>query len=82
MFSEELRKLLIQVISSWQVLVVTVVLVLYVFLVNYVARIYHRSSRSHRMFPARPVNKTPLPQVTPSESDDLLLEDDNGPQKK
>ena len=34
--------LLFQVVKSWQVIAVTVVLVLYAFLVNYVARTYHR----------------------------------------
>jgi hypothetical protein len=43
MFSQELRKLLIQVITSWQVLAATGVLILYVFLVNFVSRIYRRS---------------------------------------
>lgn len=42
MFSDELRRLLFQVIGSWQVLAVTGVLVVYIFIVNNVARIYHR----------------------------------------
>jgi hypothetical protein len=42
MISEELLTILRQVISSWEVLVVTVVLILYFFLVFYVARLYHR----------------------------------------
>ena len=41
MFSKESIRLLFQLIQTWQVVVVTVVLVLYVFLVNYVARSYH-----------------------------------------
>jgi hypothetical protein len=45
MFSAEIKKLLVEVITSWQVIAVTVVLVIYVFLVNYVARIYHRRPR-------------------------------------
>ena len=34
--------MLIEVIKSWQVLVMTGALVLYMFLVNYVARTYHQ----------------------------------------
>ena len=34
--------LLFQIIQSWQVIAVTIVLILYMFLVNYVARTYHR----------------------------------------
>jgi hypothetical protein len=42
MFSKELTELILQVIKSWQVIAVTVALVLYIYLVNYVARSYHR----------------------------------------
>ena len=45
MFNEEVRSLLAQVISSWQVLAVTVVLIIYIFLVNYVARTHRPGSR-------------------------------------
>ena len=45
MFSGEVRRMLLQVITSWQVIAVTVVLVIYISVVNYVARIYNRSSR-------------------------------------
>ena len=38
--------MLIQVISSWQVIAVTVVLIIYISVVNYVARIYNRKTRS------------------------------------
>ncbi|MDR1047346.1 MAG: hypothetical protein LBL64_06185 [Treponema sp.] len=42
MFSKELRDMLLQVITSWQVLAVTVVVILYFFLVSYVGRNYRR----------------------------------------
>jgi len=42
MFSQEVGKLLIQVIKSWEVLFVTVGLVLYIFIVNYVSRSHYR----------------------------------------
>ena len=44
MFSKELTELLIQVIKSWQVIAVTVALVLYISLVKYVGRTHHRPS--------------------------------------
>ena len=87
MFNEEVRRMLVQVISSWQVLVTTVVLVLYVFLVNYVARLYRRPGRPRRF-------SLPLPRrrrkaaaseaspITPSDSDELDLEEDVRPGKK
>jgi hypothetical protein len=40
MFKPEVWNVVIQVIASWQVIAVTVVLILYVFLVAYVARLY------------------------------------------
>jgi len=42
MFSKELRELLSQVITSWQVWVTILVLVLFMYLVGYVSRTYHR----------------------------------------
>ena len=78
MFSEELRKMLFQVISSWQVLTVTGVLIFYVFIVNNVARIYHR--RPRRMKAPKKVKpipaEAPVPQAPASESDKLDLEDE------
>jgi len=40
--------LLIQVITSWQVIAITVGLIMYMTLVFYVARIYHRPRSSSR----------------------------------
>jgi hypothetical protein len=44
MFSDGLMGLLVQVVMSWQVIAITVALVLYMFLVGYVSRTYHRPS--------------------------------------
>jgi cbb3-type cytochrome oxidase subunit 3 len=38
LFSSEARKILAQVITSWQVIALTITLILYLFLVFYVAR--------------------------------------------
>ncbi|MDR2258398.1 MAG: hypothetical protein LBE14_04520 [Treponema sp.] len=56
MFSKEMISLLIRIITSWQVIAVTVVFILYVFLVSYVARLY-RHPRPMSMFSARPKSK-------------------------
>ena len=64
--------MLIQVITSWQVLAVTVVLVIYVFIVNYVAKLQRRSPR----IPIIRKPKRKKPEVGPSpESDELGLEE-------
>ena len=74
MFGEEVKKLLIQVISSWQVLVVTVVLIIYAFIVNYAARTHRRSYRSRRMPKVKA--KEVIPEApAPSENDELGLEE-------
>jgi len=81
MFSDELKKLLLQVISSWQVWAVTGVLVVYILLVNSVARIYHRRPRRSSQPPlpkAKPEPaEAPGPTVSPSDSDELDLEEED-----
>ena len=69
MFSEELKTLLFQVITSWQVIAVTVVLILYFFLVSYVARLYH-SPRSFSSFSAKPKKFKEAPPEPPSEEEE------------
>jgi hypothetical protein len=54
MFSGELRELILQVLTSWQVLAATVVVFFYFFLVNYVARF--RRSR-FTVFSSKPAKK-------------------------
>jgi hypothetical protein len=78
MFTDELKNLLIQVITSWQVLAVTGVLVVYVFLVNYVARLYHRN-KPRPLYGRKPkkgkAGAAPAGEVEPSADDDLGLEE-------
>jgi hypothetical protein len=73
MFSGEVRKLLIQVISSWQVIAVTIVLIIYVSIVNYVARIHRRNSSRSGMplIPKEKKKKADKPIHT--DTDDLGL---------
>ena len=60
MFSSEVRALLAQVIASWQVWAVTIVLVIYISLVKYVANIYSRRIRP----PSIPKVKKAKPEKT------------------
>jgi hypothetical protein len=67
--SIELKDLLLQVITSWQVLFITGALVIYIYLVNYVARTYHRP-RASRMKPKRAKKAK---AAAPASVDDELL---------
>ena len=72
MFSPEIRKLLAEVISSWQVWAVAAVIVLYIFLVNFVARVYHRprSQGSRKPFLPKPKSKPEIPETPSAPTDD------------
>jgi len=72
MFSSEIRNLLVQVITSWQVIAVTVVLVIYIFIINYAAKIRQRSSSGWQAMPKSKPEKNEVP--APSDNDDLGLE--------
>jgi flagellar biosynthesis/type III secretory pathway M-ring protein FliF/YscJ len=79
-FSEELKDLLFRVITSWQVIAVTVVLILYFLLVSYVARL-RRHSRPITMerMPkgAKNNDKVEAAETTEvAEDDDLGLEEE------
>jgi hypothetical protein len=79
LFSDELKSLLIQVITSWQVLAATGVLILYVFLVCYVARLYRRKRPLSFSFSKK--EKTAggeAKDMEPSADDDLGLEEKSG----
>jgi len=89
MFNSEVRNLLIQVICSWQVWLVTVVLVLYIFLVNYVARVYRRrrnnSDKQTLVIPkAKPQTPAPAPAESGviTDSDELELDEEAPPPQK
>ena len=45
MFSDEVRRMLLQVITSWQVIAITVVLIIYISIVNYAARLSNQNPR-------------------------------------
>ena len=79
MFNEEIRAMLGEVIRSWQVIAVTIVLVIYLTIVKNVARTQHR----HRIPSIPKVKKekapTPMPdsELAPGsdDSDELGLEE-------
>lgn len=75
MFSDELKELLIQVITSWQVLAVTGAVILYSLLVSYVARLYHRPrvAKPSTARKAKTVAKS-APEV--SDDDDLGIDEE------
>jgi hypothetical protein len=72
MLSNELSSLLVQVITSWQVLAITGALVVYMYLVAYVARTYHRPRMATRLKPKK-VKKEKSAAPTVANSDDELL---------
>jgi hypothetical protein len=57
MFSDELKNLLFQVIKSWQVIAVSVVLVLYISLVNYAARAHKKPTFVSKLKPKKKEKK-------------------------
>ena len=78
MFSQEVRQLLAEVISSWQVIMVTIVIIIYIFIVNRVSKVYRRSRSGPRKPILRRRKKEDAADVTPapSDNDELGLEDE------
>jgi len=74
MFTNELRDLLIKVITSWQVIVVTLVILLYIAMVNYLSRTHYRRRDSSNPRPIRPKRAKPEP-VEEADDSELGLED-------
>ncbi|MCL1812349.1 MAG: hypothetical protein FWG29_02370 [Treponema sp.] len=78
MFTKEMFGFLFKVITSWQIIVVTVCLLIYFSLVSYVARIYH-PGHSGLSFDSKPRKKKEkkatavLPES--SDEDDLGIEE-------
>ena len=68
MFSEELRGIIWEVVTSWQVIAVTLVIFIYISIVKKVARTYRSGKVSIKM-PKMP--KAPPPGPIISESDNL-----------
>ena len=60
--------MLLQVVGSWQVIAVTVALVLYMSLVSYTARSYHRPRSVSKSKPKKKKSKAAPPAAKPEES--------------
>jgi flagellar biosynthesis/type III secretory pathway M-ring protein FliF/YscJ len=67
MTSKEIMPLLLQVIKSWQVIAVTVAIVLYMFLVSYVARTYHRPRAVSKNKPQKKKTAAAVAAAAPEE---------------
>ncbi|MDR2182322.1 MAG: hypothetical protein LBN92_06570 [Treponema sp.] len=79
MFPKDVFRFLFQVVSSWQVIAVTIVLILYVSLVSYVAKLYH--PRPEFSFDSPPKAKKQKNEAPPEEleaggAEDLGLEEE------
>ena len=71
MDTKELIPLLIHVVSSWEVIAVTVAIVLYIFIVSFVGRTHGR--RRKHSFNAKPKKSKPAPVA----AEPVLQEDSN-----
>jgi len=79
MFSEELKSLLLQVIKSWQVIAVTIVLVLYISLVNYASRAHKKPAFVSKLKPKKKEKKEKAKKEKPkkeTEEGDEIHEDE------
>jgi Co/Zn/Cd efflux system component len=75
LFPKELNELIVDVLTSWEVLVVTVGIIVYVFIVSSVARLY-RSARSKPPKEKKPKKEKKDEVVEEAgETDDLGLGD-------
>jgi hypothetical protein len=79
MFSKEVLALLTEVITSWQVIAITVALVIYLNIVFYVSRAYHRPRmKLSEKIKFKKKSKTaagPAEEATTGATDDLGLEE-------
>jgi hypothetical protein len=74
MFSEELRNLLFQVIKSWQVIAVSVALILYMSLVSYAARAHHKPASVSKTKPKKKKKPTETAKPDPKKpSEDVEI---------
>ncbi|MDR1419737.1 MAG: hypothetical protein LBI86_05145 [Treponema sp.] len=81
MFSREMLVIFAEVLSSWQVIVAAVIVLLYILLVNHVARLSHHPSFSMRPLKSRK-KKAKTTEAAPeadsgeNENDELGLEEE------
>ena len=80
MFNAEIRQMLVEVIRSWQVIAVTIFIIFYILIINKVAKISTVSRRRPPKKRRPKKDKTDVP--TPSEDDDLGLEEEGADDSK
>jgi hypothetical protein len=75
-FSKELRELIFSVLTSWQVIVITLGIVIYIAIVNSVAQLYH-SARPNEPKDSKPKKnkKAEEPAEEAAGTDELGLEE-------
>jgi hypothetical protein len=77
MFSGEMIAILLEVLRSWQVIAVTIAVLLYVFLVRYVARLYYRRPFSmHSSKRKKKKSAAPVPAESTGEESESDVNDD------
>lgn len=69
MSSQEMRELIFKVITSWQVIAVTVVLVIYCFLINATARLNRQTKLKLPSIPKKSNRVLPPKESSPKEGD-------------
>ena len=69
MFSKEFLDLLVQLIKSWQVIAVSIVLVIYLYIVSYTARSYHRPRAAKKITLKKTKKAKPEPSQGPEETE-------------
>jgi hypothetical protein len=79
MFSKEMISILVEVLTTWQVIAAAIAALLYISLVNYVSRLSHRPSFSMRPGKVKKKKEAPAaaaagPEET--ENDELGLEEE------
>ncbi len=75
MFSKEFFELLLQVLKSWQVIAVTIGLIVYIWLVSYTTKSYRRP-RVKKAKVKRAKNSAPAGDSGPEETHDSLDSND------
>ena len=76
MFNAEIRQMLAEVLTSWQVIVVTIVVLIYITIVRRVANIYHITNRRVKDKKTK-VKTVEADLPAPSDSDELELEEED-----
>jgi hypothetical protein len=74
LFVKEMGDLILQVITSWQVIVVTVVFVIYCFLVSAAARLSHKTRIKRPSMSKKDIQVLPPADPSPNEGVDTMDE--------